>query len=343
MAAKSKRFLPREIIPAAATGQFTATVLAVFIAVMVINLGAAWYLRRYTPNIGYLLIRAKWAALQSLTKPLALLILGDSSGNSSVDPGLFTDTLKVDTYNFCTIGNTLAVNDALMLGAYIERFGPPKTVVIVHAYDVWFRDVDPTVLAHIPGSWWQCEPQTDLTVRQKGKIFLNRYVPLYAENTSLGEVILNPSLWFRSALQLSADGFMPIDRTDSAWVIKDLAEHQRFVRGSRPVISAANRKALAFICEQADKYRFDVFLFPGPVYSVLWEDSAYQAYYQGLCAGIDAVIGGSARVHNLIRDPMTFDIDQMQSVDHITTSATPRYTAWLARQIRSLAAAPETP
>ena len=52
--------------------------------------------------------------------------------------------------NLATIGDATVVNDAWMLETYLERFGRPNKVVIVHAYDIWHRELKQNVVVQIP-------------------------------------------------------------------------------------------------------------------------------------------------------------------------------------------------
>ena len=79
-----------------------------------------------------------------------MLILGDSSAAQGVDPEFWTNASGESAINLATIGDATVVNDAWMLETYLERFGRPNKVVIVHAYDIWHRELKQNVVVQIP-------------------------------------------------------------------------------------------------------------------------------------------------------------------------------------------------
>lgn len=336
MIGKSPKSLPRETTPPCTTGRLIAVIAGALIIVAVFNVVAGWYLERYTPNTGYLLIRAKWALLANLKKPVDLLILGDSSGNQGVDPETLRDSLGISSVNLCTIGDALVLNDAWMLEEYIGRFGPPKGVLVVHGYDMWSRDINISVLSKIPGSWWSRRPDLGFGVKDRIRLFLNRYFPLYAETASLGWVIRHPGSAFQSRLPVRSDGFMVESTADPDQVKKDAEVHRQFVRHQKGVLSNVNREALRRMVQLAEANDFNLCLAPGPIYDSLASDSAFQAYFAAVRGTLAAVTASSARTHFLLTAPATFPAERMQSADHVVWSGAAEFTSHLADRMRSL-------
>jgi hypothetical protein len=223
-----------------------------------------------------------------------------------------------------------------MLEEYIAHFGSPKEVLIVHGYDMWSRDINISVLSKIPGSWWSRRPNLGLGVKDRIRVFLNRYIPLYAETASLGWVIRHPGSAFQSRLPVRPDGFMVESTADPDQVEQDAEVHRQFVRQQENVLSAVNQAALLRIVELADANGFDVYLAGGPKYDLLAADSAFRAYYAALRDTLIVLTSASPRIHVLQRKPLTFSADQMQSADHIVYSGAVLFTAQLARMIESL-------
>ena len=103
MIGRGGKNFPKEIVSRTTAREIIMTVAITLTVVAIVNVTALYYLARFTPNTGYLLIRAKWAMLSALKDPVALLILGDSSGNQGVDPQVFSDKLNLAAINLCTI------------------------------------------------------------------------------------------------------------------------------------------------------------------------------------------------------------------------------------------------
>jgi len=333
MAAAEPKQLTREIVTASSWRHVVAIVASVLFLVAVLNFAAVWYLARWSPNIGYLLIAAKWNILHTLNSPVDLLIVGDSSGNQGVDPKKIQSELGLSSVNLCTIGDAMVLDGAYMLDDYIARYGAPRKVLVIHAYDIWSRPGDISVLAQIPGSWWNQQPKITLTPKQRVKVILNRYVPFYTQSISLGYVLQNPWNAFRHDLTLEPDGFMEEDTADPGRVVKDAAVHLQFVREGVPVMSEWNRAALKHMVDLADRYQFDLFVANSPVYDSLYADSAFQVYYAKVQAAIDEIVRGH-RAYHLLNPPMIFPASEMQSVDHVIYDAALRYTARIADEIR---------
>jgi len=330
--------LTREIVPRANMRQVGLTILITIVGLIIVNLACIWYLAHFSPNTGYLLVAAKWKLLETLERPVDLLILGDSSGNQGVDPEVIGERLRLSSLNLCTIGGNVALDDAWMLDDYIKRHGSPRAALIVHGYDVWSRVSMISVLAKTPGSWWNRKPDLNLSARDRLRVFLNRYVPIYAETQSLGYVFQHPYLAFRSNLELRPDGFMPEKMADPKQVIKDMGAHIEYIRSTDIYLSEENRKALDYIARLADKGGFDVYIADGPLYDRLYDDSTFREFYAGVRSEINRLTSAHERLHYIMNPPMLFDKYQMQSADHVIYAAARNYTGRLADAIDSLEA-----
>jgi len=340
MARTENKQLTEEIVPRVSWGTVRLTIIGAVLCAILLNFAAVWYLAEYSPNIGYLLIAAKWNLLRSLPNHVDLLILGDSSGNQGVDPTVIWEEAKLSSVNLCSIGDAMVLNDAWMLEDYLKRYGAPQKVLIIHGYDIWSRDINISVLSKIPGSWWNQQPSVDLTPKDRVRVYLNRYVPIYAETRSLAYLLQNPWQAFREDMQLEPDGFMIEAEADPDRVVEDTKVHLEFVRQNTRIISDPNRMALEYIRDLAEKHQFDVFIANGPLYDELYADSAFQAYYDKVRETITAITSASARMHYILDPPMTFTEEDMQSADHTTAAAARDYTAHIIEEIAVFKDAP---
>ena len=336
MIGRGSKRIPKEVIPATGRRRIMAMVAGALLLTVMVNFASVWYLFGNTSNVGYLLIRAKWAMLRGLNRPVDLLILGDSGGNQGVDPSLLKDRLGLSALNLCTIGDALALDDAWMLGEYINRFGAPRAILIIHSYDMWSRDKNIGVLSQVPGRWWRWTPLADLTLKERVKVMLCRYAPLYAENRTLAELFQHPWAAFPSALKLNPDGFMAESTATPTRVVDDAAVHKAFVRENGPVLSDENRRALEWLAQTARKSHCDLFVANGPLYDSLCTDSAFQVYFARFRSAIADLAAGSDRFHYILSTPMTFPKEKMQSADHLAIAGAREYTARLAEVIDSV-------
>ncbi len=180
MAQPKNQQLPQEIVTPVKSKEFLLSLLGTFIFIILFNFAAKLYLKENTTNRAYWLINEKWELLLNQKKPVDWLILGDSSCNQGVVPSIVDEKLNVNSINLCTIGDMLTLDDAWMLEKYIQRFGVPKNVLIVHVHDAWSREVNRSLLAKIPlnwGYWQQLEPRVDLGLKDTAQLFVDSIHP----------------------------------------------------------------------------------------------------------------------------------------------------------------------
>ena len=216
----------------------TFTILGTIFFVLVANWAVMWLAETYPYNRGYWLVEQKWEKLEALTAPVDWLIVGDSTGNQGLVPEVLEERLGGTAVNLNTVGNMAALDDVWMLEAYIEQFGSPDQLLIIHSYDAWHRDVDPVFVAKTPLPWnsWQNKfaPPLLLTTQEKLNIWLARYFPLYADNVSLSVLIRERVFLQRPILQtryaLQPNGFMPVETVPaSSQLNQDAQLHLDFV------------------------------------------------------------------------------------------------------------------
>ncbi|GJM40176.1 MAG: hypothetical protein DHS20C20_04580 [Ardenticatenaceae bacterium] len=318
------------------------TVGGTIFLLILINWGVMWMDRNYPENRGYWLVRQKWELLNQLSEPVDWLILGDSTGNQGLVPEVLTERLGGTAVNLNTVGGMGAVDDAWMLAEYIDRFGPPPQVLIVHTYDVWPRRVAPVFLAKTPLPWgaWQDEyiPSVILDGEEKRDVWLTRYFPLYANNTTLGRAIRRwiyegtPILQKR--FQLQPNGYMPLAAVpESSNIERDLQDHLHRINANAFSLSESNREALNQLVALAETHEIEIFLAFGPLYEKLAADENFQAYYAAERAEIEQITNLSAYVH-LLETTAVFPADKMENVDHLIFEAAQIYTGMLSEEIR---------
>lgn len=337
----SRNWLPDEVEPKASYRQLMIVALVLVVLIICANFGAVLYLRTRSSNLGYSLIRYKWSMLETLEEPVDVLILGDSSCNQGVDPAVIEQELGLSALNLCTIGDALLVNDAWMLDAYVERFGPPKFVLIVHVYDEWHRTTNQAALVTlsvIPADARSDIVRLDLNTPDKVRVVLWRNFPLYAESKTLASTVMHP---FRVAEIPHPDerGFLARDQADPTGVEVDFEGHKDFLRHSEFKFSPVNQNALRAIGALAESREFQVYVAHSPVYRGLAQDRNFKNYVSDVTGGLAASCAVHQNVH-LLSELQTFDVEQMQSVDHVTTAGATIYTGELVRQIRAEKAGP---
>lgn len=316
-------------------------ILGSLILLVIANFFTLWYLDRYSTNFGYWVTHQKWNILARMDAPVDWLILGDSSCNQGVSPAIIEQQLGESAVNLCTIGNLTVLSDLWILEEYIQRFGAPKGVLIVHVYDVWERDLNPVLLGFIPRPWGFWEDHTlgdslleDPDVRRE--VFLEHYVPLISQDTRLTNILRSAvfecSNPFEPRGQMEANGFLPAEPAKPELVAQDSQQHLELLQGATPTISSINLNALQAIIAIAETYQFPVYLVNGPLYEGLYADLTLQAYLAQLQEQLETIADQAGGIH-LVREVKTFPASELQLVDHLTLPGAEAYTHWLIQNV----------
>jgi hypothetical protein len=336
-------YVPEEVIQPVRPRQLLVTWLGVLLIVLLLNFVVAPRLLVGGRNLAGWIIGHKWRLLHGLKTPVDDLVLGDSSCNQGVNPVTLARTLgDRRAVNLCTIGDMLALNDAWMLQRYIERFGAPRRVIIVHVYDIWSRDFDWARMGTIPVGIMairRFNPEVQLKRWQFRSYLESRYFPLFSNNLSLQARLRTGDPRSRNTpgpRPVDSLGFLADTVAFPDSVELDLGAHLRFLEKERFELSVDNRRSLARISALAKEHDFEVYLAPAPVYQALAEAPAFRRYYVQVQKALASVSGEGSRIHLVFDQPMTFPASQMQNADHLVLKAADRYTTELARRIRAI-------
>lgn len=327
--------LPEEIVGPTSRRRLHAALWGMLAIVFVANLAAKWFLDRHPVNQAHRVIAAKWRLFETQKRPVDWLVLGDSSGNHGVIPSVLAERLGGSALNLCTVGSLVVVGDSWMLESYIERVGVPKRVLIVHAYDVWRREINVDAVAEVPlplGFWSRMSPP----VRPEGglwRIVLDRYAPLYSQDQSLSRLIMYPRKTTGRGFDLDDDGYLHSKKGMPDEVVKDVKAHLAFLSEHQFKLAEENRRALEAIAAIAKAHGIVVYLAGGPVYEGLVEEPVFETYGRQLRAGLRDFAGMNPPLRFLDTGPLAFPAEEMTNADHLIDRAARRYTETLAQAI----------
>jgi len=341
---RASRQLPIEILPQVSWRKTGWLIITTILMVVFSNLFVLKYLDGYSINYGYWTLHQKWNLLGNLDTSVDLLILGDSSCSQGVVPAILEAGLHQSAINLCTTGDMGTLGDLWMLEEYIQRFGSPKVVLIVHTFDIWHREFNPVRLGQIPRPWnfWKehsfgeslVEPQH---VRQE--IFLEHYVPMYSQSRTVGSIIRSSLAGEHNILrpqwEMSEDGFVPAYEPKPEVVIAGEQQQLEFVSQNQFQVSELNDHAIRKLEELAGTYQFSLILVNAPVYVGLYSHPEYQAYYQALHSYLQSVADQSSHTHH-VAGISTFPAEQMQNPDHLILTGAEEYSHWLVEQINQI-------
>lgn len=329
----------QEIVQPSSRRIVYTTLLTAMLIMFLLNTIAGLVLERFSDNRGYALIQKKWELLFDLKESVDILILGDSSCNQGVDPDLFLSREGKKALNLCTIGDLLALNDYWMLDYYVNRFGPPDSVILVHVYDMWHRGLSPALLAQLPLDWnfWKrYYTPLDLSWKQIAKFVVGRYVPLFAENWALSRMIMYP--WRVKPIELSlksTSGFSATEKPDPEGVVNDTLRHVRFVSKHKFAPSKENQAALKNLVGLASRHGFNLYLANSPMYIELFNDPRLRAYLDEVNHFLGQVAKRNKNICHLFAQPVTFSSFEMENADHLTFLAAESYTQRILDEMKA--------
>jgi hypothetical protein len=334
-------YLPEEVIQPVRGRQVLATWIGALALVLACNFLLAPRLLEGGRNLAGWIISHKWRMLLGMEQPVDDLILGDSSCNQGVNPAELTRALgDKRAVNLCTIGDMLALNDAWMLQTYIERFGAPKRVIIVHVYDIWSRSFDWNRVGTIPVGLTRLrrlEPEVTLKRWQLRSYMESRYFPLYTNNRSLQSKLRlgDPALELSPGpRRVNPLGFLADSVAFPDSVTKDFQAHLEYLAKNDFKLSRDNARGLAAISALAREHNFPVYLAPAPMYDSLAGNERFRRYYSGVHEALAQASTGN--MHLLFDQPMVFPASELQNADHLVVHAANRYTRALAERIRAI-------
>jgi hypothetical protein len=280
---------------------------------------------------------AQWKRLVRLEEPVETLVLGDSSGAHGVNPAILDEALDTRSLNVCTLGDAALTNPAWQLEWYLGRFGAPRRVILVIVHDVWKRDFKVPLIPRVPlpwGFWSSMRARLGLDADQTRDAFLARYLPVYAQDQTLRELLVYP--WRpRPRLQFDARGFAAIRNPEPDHAREDGANHLKWTAPGRWKISESSREALLAMIAMAEEYGFDLHVVNSPQLAGMLDDEAFGRYYAQGQEVLAEIVATSPRAHLLLSPPAEFPDQQMQSSDHIAAVAVPDFTRRIAAAVRA--------
>lgn len=337
VARRGSAYLPVETGSKTTPRRLAITLALALAFAVAANLFAVVALPHLPANLGYWLVQHKWRMLDELDGPVDWLVLGDSSVNQGLDCRLFDRLVDGTSINLGTTAVMTMVNDAWMLETYLEKHGPPKGVLVVHVYQMWDSDARAVGISEVPrpwGFWERAHPPILLSEEDRREVLLQRYLPLYAKHSSIGDMLRHPLRTIHWRQSVDAQGFMSCADCLPARIEAERRKHLELLRRGVHV-SKDNRRALVRIKQLAERHRFDVYLADSPILDELAMDPAFGPCMVQLHDEIRLIVGSSRHVHFLPSFLACFPARWMNNgVDHVNVEGAREYTRRLGDSIR---------
>jgi hypothetical protein len=334
-----QRRLPEERVAKAGAGEIAWLVLAPLALALGLNLAVAEVLAAHPTNRAHALMRLKWDMVANPPPDVDTLVVGDSSCNQGVRPDVLSAALGGRAINLCTTGDSIAVGPAWMIGAYVERFGAPRRVILMHAYDVWKRDDERLrrqawVFGRHHDLFLGRAPELDWSARERALVYVGERLPLYSQPSASRTVLWNlDAARAYKPFKIDPDGFMPSSKARAGRVERDARKHIRRNKRRKPVISRYNRAAVSELARLSAEHGFALFVVHGPVFAGVWASEGVRRYHNGLSDKLEDLIAPAPRARLLFRTPRTYPAKRMENVDHVVGSAAADFTVALAEEV----------
>jgi len=268
-----------------------------------------------------------WQGLIELSAPVDTIILGDSEAEQNLLSGPIGDRLGGSVFNLGNIFGTTLLSDAWMLQYYIDKFGPPRNVVLLRDYAAYELGHSLEFMSIVPlewGYWDRLGPAPVWKSGEKRRLYISKNIPLYSESDILSYRLKHPNeLFTQQAVALRPD------RNYSYGTIAPSEFGDWLDTGSAGVYgpfspSADSVNALRDMSDQARRLGFQLYIAVGPEWDKVSKDPDRQAKVNAAWEWL-AQFTDPEYVH-LVLESMVFQEDQMQSPTHLRLGAARQYT-----------------
>jgi len=322
-----------------------ATVCCVLATLLVLNTAAYYYLQEQPKSahgpeavIGARGPLSGWHGLIDLKEPVDTLILGDSEAGVNLVTGPIADRLGGNIINLGNNAYSSLLMDAWMLEYYVQKFGPPRNVILLRSCYSYQYSRILEFMAVVPlewGYWDRLGTVPDWKAGELQKLFISKYAVLDSDSDVLTYRLMHPldlfaqpytkitPLSYYSKGTMIASTMKNYNREKWPW------EFSPF----RP--SSDSMNALTDMSNLARSLGFQFYIAIGPEWDEAYQDPGRQAKVSGMEKWLTQFTD-SQYVHLVLTTPMTFREDQMQNVDHLRPGAERQYTEAALGEIVSI-------
>lgn len=300
------------------------------------EVGLHRYLASHPSSVSAWLFDGKWNLLMNLKKGTDWVILGDSSASFGIDRDLFTSSTGESAVNLATVAESLTVNDAWMLATYIERFGPPKQVLLIRSARQWALPINEILATSVPldyGYWDRLDPKVPLSTHAKWLYLVNRYAPFYKAPRTVRQLLEPPWQGIPDAADIQEGGFLRFSQRKPGQLFDSVKQLGRQLETRGFEVSPASLAGLVALARLAQTHGFHIYLAMAPVCRLVYLNPRFRQEHRRLAASLTRLVAQSPNLHLLDPEPMLFAVTEMQNADHLLAPASTRYTAALVDRL----------
>jgi hypothetical protein len=270
-----------EIIPTTSRSMLYKMMLTTLILFTMFNIFYLYYISQYDA----LNKSENLTVIDYLEEPVDVIIFGDSVVNSAINPHQIEAETGLTAVNLARNAEWVYYNDVWMLERYIEKFGPPKYIIMGHVYRLPPHRFDPMVqlgsISHPYGfSWYSKYLHPNLTLDDKLNIITRRLFPLYFRKETTYTIIENllflhnpiPPSKLNSVLESkgfnSSHTTIDIEYVEADAMSDPINKDYQFITD--------NLRVIDIFLDIIDTYRIQTYVFVTPVNRILGSRKPFQ-------------------------------------------------------------------
>jgi len=304
-----------------------------------------------------------------------ILLIGDSTLGHGVDAGIISRETGLTAVDAALVGYFGVYGDYRMLRSHLDGGHLPKTIVLMHVYDVWHREIEPNIYRRCAPSIG--EAATDFLLRRGrpvealdlllGRLFetyrykahlqqvlCRNWLPLVSLDRSSKEIRYRRMVQFRLQHGWSSfdnlerenrrirevvaeTGYYPHERRHSVALAADAQYHLDFVKSAPFHISPDNRYWLERVCGLAATHEVPVYLAYGPMLRECLEADEFRPHLAGLREFFREFQEAHPGFHVLYNDFFPVEVNEaLNNIDHVTLEGERRFSHYLAGRLSAV-------
>ena len=329
-----------------------ATITCILATLLIFNSVAYQYLEKQPVSAhgpeakpGAFTTLPQWYGLIELDSPVDTIILGDSTAALDLVTGPIADRLGGTTINLGNNVGSSVLMDAWMLQYYLDKFGPPRNVILLRSdwgYEMW-HSLEYMSVVPFGWGWWDRLGVAPVWIHgeqvtpEQVTLFVTKFCVLHSDSDILSYRLIHP-------LDLSAQPRSKVTAVTAApyyfkgvplSTVSILEDNRRAKvpwRYNPFAPTADSAKALTAMSEQARSRGFQLYIVTQPEWDEAYQDPDRQTKVSGMGTWL-AKFTDSQYVHLILSTPMTFPANEMHSLEHLRPGAETRYTEAVLAEI----------
>jgi len=304
-------------------------------------------------------ILSKKRIAQSSNFSKDLVVFGDSSAAGGVYGDVLQENTNLSAFNFSLVADATMAGNYYLLNELIANNRPPKYVLLMNVYDMWWRNPNKEFVFEILFKDFNSYFRQYLVKK-------NNHIT-YPIVSYLAHRIL-PSLVYRFDIQrtlqdvhwignlqkhkqdnldiyeklIELKGSSVYVETMYETIEKDVKKHMDWLQERKFNVSHINRYYWEHFVELTKKHNITVLLSYPPLYDKFYKEAIHQEHYQEYVQFIENIVAKSDHVVLLTKTPILFDINDLSDrVDHLAPTGAISFTKSLAELINQLRGTPE--